>query len=218
MTSATNTSTTPSGLLAWLGIAPNTNTSTTGLAGLMNFLDGSNGSLLGSFLNNATVANFSNAFTTSGLLNPTSFIDSVTAYSFLFGATGGGGALAEASDLAAGLGQAGTLGSAGLGSLAASAISAEMGHASMLGALSVPPAWGDRRPGRRSARFWQRAVSAKGHYHGVLGATPLAMEDVGSVGMPGVPLASMAGIPEEEAAVPVYGFRPIMVARPPAAG
>ncbi len=114
MTSATNTSTTPSGLLAWLGIAPNTNTSTTGLAGLMNFLDGSNGSLLGSFLNNATVANFSNAFTTSGLLNPTSFIDSVTAYSFLFGATGGGGALAEASDLAAGLGQAGTLGSAGL--------------------------------------------------------------------------------------------------------
>ncbi|WP_019696748.1 PPE domain-containing protein, partial [Mycobacterium avium] len=64
------------GLLAWLGLAPNTNgPGQPGLAGLMNFLDGSDGNVLGSFLNNASVANLSNAFTTSGLLNPTSFVD-----------------------------------------------------------------------------------------------------------------------------------------------
>jgi len=51
---------------------------------VLNFLDRSNGSLVGILLNNASVANFSDAFTTSGLLNPTSFIDSVTAYSFLY--------------------------------------------------------------------------------------------------------------------------------------
>lgn len=46
-TASTNSASASStgGLLAWLGLAPNTAMSTTGLAGLMNFLDGSNGSL-----------------------------------------------------------------------------------------------------------------------------------------------------------------------------
>ena len=62
-----------SGLSSLLGdgiTSSGSNTSTTGLAGLLNDLDGSNGSLLGSFLNNNTVDNLSNGFTTSGLLNP----------------------------------------------------------------------------------------------------------------------------------------------------
>lgn len=200
------------GLLAWLGLAPNTNTSTTGLAGLMNFLDGSNGSLLGSFLNNASVANFSNAFTTSGIMNPTSFIDSVTAYSFLSPAAGGADA-GTAAELAAGLGRAGALGSAGLNGLAASA---EMGQASLVGAVSVPPAWG-----ASGATITPLAATSRlgaGAYHGVLGTTPMVMEDAGTVGMPGMPLAGMPSAQEDEFAAPVYGFRPRIIARPPAAG
>jgi PPE-repeat protein len=209
-TSTTSASTTASGLLAWLGLASNTNTSTTGIAGVLNFLDGSNGSLVGSFLNNASVANFSNAFTTSGLLNPTSMIDSVTAYSFLYGATAPGGALEDLGGLAAGLGPAGALGSTG--GLAA----AEMGGANMVGGLSVPPAWG--AAGATISPLLTTSRLGAGAYHGLLGATPLAMEDVGPTGMPGVPLATMAGIPEEEATPTIYGFRPRMVARPPFAG
>ena len=214
---ATNTSTTsattdPStGLLAWLGLAPNTNTSTTGLAGVLNFLDGQNGSLLGSFLNNGSVSNLSNGFTTSGLMNPTSFIDAVTQYNFLY--SGAGGAAAGASDLAAGLGPAGTLGAAGLPGLAASA---GMGQASLVGALSVPPGWG--ATGATISPVVATSRLGAGAYHGVLGTTPMVMEDAGSVGMPGMPLGGMAGAHEDEFAAPIYGFRPRVIARPPAAG
>jgi PPE-repeat protein len=212
-TSATsNASTGLSGLAAWLGIAPNTNTSTTGLAGLENYLDGSNGSLLGSFLNNATTANFSNAFTTSGLMNPTSFIDSATAYSFLYPQAGADAAAGAATDLAGGLGGAGALGSTGLGGLAA----AEMGGANMVGGLSVPPAWG--AAGATISPLLTTSRLGAGAYHGLLGATPLAMPDAGPVGMPGMPLAGMAGAHEDEFAAPIYGIRPRVIARPPAAG
>jgi PPE-repeat protein len=201
-----------SGLLAWLGLAPNTNTSTTGLAGLMNFLDGSNGSLLGSFLNNGSVANFSNGLTTSGLTNPTSVIDSVTAYSFLFPSAASSGAAEGVADLAAGLGQAGALGSAGLPGLAA----AEMGHASLVGALSVPPGWG--AGGATISPVVSTTRLGAGAYQG-LGATPMVMEDVGPVGMPGMPLGGMgAGMHEDEFSAPIYGFRPRVIGRPPAAG
>jgi PPE-repeat protein len=212
----TNASAGLSGLLAWLGIAPDTNTSTTGLAGLLNFLDGSNGSLVGSFLDNASVANFSNAFTTSGLLNPTSMVDSVTAYSFLFPAAASAGAAADGANLASGLGQAGTLGSAGLPGLAASAMSAQMGQASLAGALSVPPAWGTA--GATISPVAATSRLGAGAYHGVLGTTPMVTEDVGPVGMPGMPLAGMAGTHEDEFAAPIYGSKPRVMGRPPAAG
>jgi PPE-repeat protein len=218
-TNAATTSTTSAadpaagGLLAWLGLTPGSNTSTTGLAGLMNYLDGSNGSLVGSFLNNASVANFSNAFTTSGLLNPTSFIDSATAYSFLFPAQAGAEAAAGATaDLAGGVGHAGALGSAGLPGLAASA---GIGQASLVGALSVPPAWG--ATGATISPVVATTRLGAGAYQG-LGATPMVMEDVGSVGMPGVPMAGMAHPADEEFSAPIYGFRPRVTARPPAAG
>ncbi|TAM63617.1 PPE family protein [Mycobacterium sp.] len=204
--STTGTST--GGLLEWLGLAPNTNHSTTGLAGLMNFLDGSNGSLLGSFLNNASVANLSNAFTTSGLLNPTSMIDSVTAFSSVFPDAAGDTA---AADLAAGLGRSGVL-----GSLPGLAASAGIGQASPVGTLSVPPAWA-----AAGATITPVAATTRlgaGVYHGVLGTTPMVMQDAGPVGAPGMPLGAMPGGQEEEFAAPLYGFRPRVIARPPAAG
>jgi PPE-repeat protein len=203
----TNASTGLSGLLAWLGLAPNTNTSTTGLAGLLNFLDGSNGSLVGSFLDNASVANFSNAFTTSGLTNPTSMIDAAT----LFPATGGDAALADGANLASGLGPAETLGSAGQPGLAA----AEMGRANLVGALSVPPSW--EATGPPISPLLPTTRMGAGAYQG-LGPTPMVMEDVGPVGMPGVPLGGTANIADDDLSAPIYGFRPHIMGRPPAAG
>ncbi len=211
-TSSTSVPTSLSSLEAWLGIAPNTNKSTTGLAGVMNFLDGSNGSLVGSFLNNASVANFSNAFTTSGLMNPTSMIDTATAYSFLY-APADSAASGAAADAAAGLGGAETAGSAGLPGLAA----AEMGQANLVGSLSVPPGWGASGATITPATLATTQIGA-GTYQG-LGATPMVMQDVGPVGMPGMPLSGIADTADDEfGTVPVYGFRPRVLGRPPAAG
>jgi len=215
-TSSTD-STNSSGLLGFLGIAPNTNTSTTGLAGLLNFLDGANGSPIGQIINSGWYPNLTNAFTTSGLMNPTSFIDSVTGFSYLFPAMAAdGGLLSGAEDMAAGLGlapAAGALGSAGLPGLGA--VSAELGQAASLGALSVPHSWASVAPA------FSQAASALPGASGLstaLGATPL-VPSTAPVGMPGMPLGGMAGMANHEIdEAPMYGFRPIVMARPPAAG
>jgi PPE-repeat protein len=211
-TSAAANASTASGLAAWLGIAPGSDTSTTGLAGLLNFLDGSNGSLLGALLNNNTFDNFVNAFPTTELFNPTTFIDSVTGFSYLFGATAGNGLTAEVSNLAAGFGlgpAAGALGSAGLPGLGA--VSAGMGQATSLGAVSVPPGWAAATPALSKMAAGLPSVSA-------LSATPLTAPG-GPVGMPGMPTGGLTGMAQQEVdELPVYGFRPIVMARPPAAG
>lgn len=213
---ASSSSSTSSGesLLAWLGLAPNTNGSgQPGLAGLMNFLDGSDGNVFGSFLNNASVANFSNAFTTSGLLNPTSFVDaavnmnSISALNAVDSTTSGLGVLA------AGLG-----GTANLASVTApgAAAVAGVGQASLVGALSVPPAWG--ATGAAITPLAATTQVGLGAYHGFGSATPMVMEEAGAVGMPGVPLAGIPGGHEEEFSEPMYGFRLRIMGRPPAAG
>jgi PPE-repeat protein len=204
------------GLSSWLGdiTAPGSNTATTGLAGLLNDLDGANGSLLGSFLNNATVANFSNAFTTSGLLNPTAMIDSVTCFSYLFPSLAGGGLPSDVSGLAAGLGSGmAKLGSAGLPGLGA-AVSAGMGEAAPLGILSVPQGWAASAPALSQIASALPGASA---LTPALGATPLVAPN-GPVGMPGMPLGGFAGMVDHEMEEPLYGFRPMVMARPPAAG
>jgi PPE-repeat protein len=199
------------GLLALLGLAPNTDTSNTGLAGVLNYLDGSNGSLLGSFLNNPSVSGISNGFTTNGDLNPTSFIDSVTTFSYLFPKAGADAAAGAAADLAAGLGPAG-----GLGALPGLGASAGIGQASMVGALSVPQAWG--ATGATITPVVATTHLGAGAYQG-LGATPMVMEDAGAVGMPGMPVGAIgAGAHEDEFSAPIYGFRPRVIGRPPAAG
>ena len=115
--------------------APGSGSSTTGLAGLLNTLSNSNENLLGAFLNNNSVPNLSNGFTTNGILNPTTFVDSMMPVNGL-GATG---ATTEGlQDLAAGLGDAGLLSSV---SVPGAAAMAGVGQASLVGAVSVPPAW-----------------------------------------------------------------------------
>jgi PPE-repeat protein len=216
-TSGTSASTsTSTGLSSLLGgiTTSGSNTSTTGLAGLLNDLDGANGSLLGSFLNNATVANLSNAFTTSGLLNPTAFLDTVTCFSYLFPAMAGGGLTSDVSGLAAGLGSGmAKLGSAGLPGLGA-AVSAGMGQAAPLGVLSVPRGWAAAAPALSKIATELPGASA---LTPALGATPL-VPPAGPVGMPGVPLGGIGAMFDHEMEEPMYGFRPVVMARPPAAG
>jgi PPE-repeat protein len=217
-TTASSASST-SGLSSLLGgiLAPNSDTSTTGLAGILNYLDGADGSLLGGFLNNGTVANLSNAFTTSGLLNPTAMIDTVTGFSYLFPSMAGGGLVSDVSGLAAGFGSGtaglGAAGLRGLGGLG-EAVFAGVGQASPLGALSVPGAWASAAPGLSRIATELPGASALSP---ALGATPLVSPS-GPVGMPGMPLGGIAGMLDHEMEEPMYGFRPIVMARPPAAG
>ncbi|CAM3326358.1 PPE family protein [Mycobacterium colombiense] len=211
---ATSASDPSGGLLAWLGLAPNTNgAGQSGLAGLMNFLDGSDGNVFGSFLNNASVANFSNAFTTSGLLNPTSFIDAAVNMNSISSLNAVDSTTSGLGVLAAGLG-----GTANLASVTApgAAAVAGVGQASLVGALSVPPAWG--ATGAAITPLAATTQVGLGAYHGFGSATPMVMEEAGAVGMPGVPLAGIPGGHEEEFSEPMYGFRLRIMGRPPAAG
>jgi PPE-repeat protein len=194
-------------LLEWLGLAPGSNTSTTGLAGVLNFLSGSNPTLIGAFLNNATISNLSNGFTTNGILNPTAFIDSVTGYNFLYAADPAAGAAAAA-------GAGANLSRAALPAMGASSA---MGQANLVGSLSVPGAWGDTGAAINPVVSTTRLGA--GAYHGLNGATPMVMEEAGStVGMPGMPMGGIAGAQEDEFSAPIYGVRPRIIGRPPAAG
>jgi PPE-repeat protein len=193
-------------------VAPGSNQDTTGLSGILNDVSGSNGALLGSSLSNASIANFTNAFTTSGLMNPTSMIDSATAYSSIpapAGAPGAGGAPPPTA--AASLGSVETAASASAPGLA----TAEMARANLVGALSVPPAWGDT--GAAVNPVVSTTQLGAGAYQSI-GATPMVMEDVGPAGIPGMPLGGAGAGADDEFSAPIYGFRPRMLARPPAAG
>jgi MFS family permease len=91
----------------------------------------------------------------------------------------------------------------------------EMGRANLVGALSVSPSWG--ATGATINPVVSTTNIGAGAYQS-LGATPIVMEDVGPVGMPGMPLAGMAGMADDEFSAPVYGFRPHIMGRQPAAG
>jgi PPE-repeat protein len=190
---------------------PGSGDDTTGLSGVLNTFSNSTPNLLGAFLNNNSVSGLSNAFTTNGILNPTTFVDSTMALNSLnaVGATTDG-----LEDLAAGLGAAPALASAV--SVPGAAAAATVGQASLVGALSVPPAWAGT--GATVSTVAATTQVGAGAYHSFGAATPMVMEEAGAVGMPGVPLAGMPGAHEDEFAEPIYGFRPRVIGRPPAAG
>ncbi len=95
----------------------------------------------------------------------------------------------------------GPLGSAtGLGG----AVSAGLGKAAAIGTLSVPSSWTATAP-------------LASPLASTLGGTPMVAPPAVAAGMPGIPLANMAGQGFGRA-LPQYGFRPTFVARPPAAG
>ena len=189
---------------------PGSGSSTTGLAGLLNTFSNSNPNLLGAFLNNNAISGISNGFTTNGIMNPTNFID---AQKLVNGLSATGASTSGLEDLAAGLGSSGLMSSV---SLPGAAATAAVGQASLVGALSVPPAWAGA--GATVSTVAATTQVGAGAYHSFGAATPMVMEEAGAVGMPGMPLAGIPGSHEDEFADPIYGFRPRVIGRPPAAG
>jgi PPE-repeat protein len=93
--------------------------------------------------------------------------------------------------------------------LGGSAVSAEMGRGTLVAALSIPQSWASATP---MASAQVAPMPAAGWT-----AAPGVEELSGMPGMPGMPMAGSAGR-GFGFAVPRYGFRPTVMAHPPAAG
>ncbi|BBX97496.1 PPE family protein [Mycobacterium lacus] len=177
----------------WLGLGGIDLTTPTGL---LAFLNGSDGSPVGTFLNAIEM----NALS-SGFYTPGNFFGTMCDFIGLSGA----GAAAEAAEGAAeaaatGLGDA-VPGMGGLGG----AVSAGVGNAASIGPLSVPPSWTATTPlGAAGSALPNGAAGAP-----AVGGGPSSM-------LGGMPLTGSSGRGFAEA--PRYGFRPTVVTHPPAAG
>jgi PPE-repeat protein len=203
--------------------APGSNTATTGIAGLLNLLDGQTGSSIGSFL----TSGLSNGILSGNWFNPASLSPAVTSafgdIGFLAvagqGASGFNPALFSAATAPAavstvGLGHVGSVvGSVGSSGFGGSAVSAGVGRATLVGTMSAPPSW--------TAAIPAASPSPTALPPGWSIAPGAGLEEVsatqGVPGMPGMPMG--AGAPRGYGfAAPRYGFRPTVVAHPPAAG
>jgi PPE-repeat protein len=190
-----------SGILQALGglnpFAAGSATDTTGLNGVLNMIGGDN-TAVGQLLN----ANIWNTIFSSGFSMPS---NTMAPFLGLLGAQGAGDAVGNAAGQAA----TGALGEAlagpvgGLGGLG-NAVSAGLGHAPVIGALSVPPSWTAPAP-------------LASPLASTLGGTPMVPPPAMAASVPPVPMGNMAGQGYGRA-VPQYGFRPTFVPRPPAAG
>lgn len=206
--------------------APGSNTAATGIAGFLNGLDGANGSAFGSFI----ASGFSNGILSGNWLNPASISPAVTSafgdIGFLAVAgqpgTGLNPALFAAAPTPAavstvGLGHLGSaIGSIGSSGFGGSEVSAGVGRATLVGTMSVPPSWAGSSPVPVAA-----APATATQVPGWTIPPGAGLEEVsatqGVPGMPGMPMG--AGAPRGYGfAAPRYGFRPTVVAHPPAAG
>jgi PPE-repeat protein len=172
------------------------------LAGL---LSGTDSSALGTFWN----GNFFSTAVTNGALaggpfNPQFILGSVAGFNFLNNA----GQAATGAAAPSGLGDVSGLGSAALVSAGPAGLGAAgsvgVGHASLVGALSVPPSWASAA----TISPAETALPASGLTD--IGASP--------AGGPGgvAPMGATGG--RRRRAIPKYGFRPVVMPRPPAAG
>ena len=181
------------------------NGSGTGLSAVFNELFGSTG--LG--LNN----NLWNTIFSSGFYMPGNWLGTMTDLVGLqsLGGAGeaanaAGNAAGDAAAAADGLGGALAGPAAGVGELGGvgGAVSAALGRGTPLGALAVPPSWNAIAP----------VTSPLGS---MLGGVPISAPPAVAAGMPGMPFANAAGN-HVSGVTPKYGFRPMVVAHPPAAG
>ncbi|BBZ13786.1 PPE family protein [Mycobacterium branderi] len=182
------TSTVPTALQGMASPASSTSSSSSGLGGILGLLtgQGSGNTALDNFWNQwGPNANIWNTIFSSGFYMPS---NTLGAFTSLMGSAAAGNAAGEALGEAAtgGLGAAlggpvlsplGGLG--GLGGLG-SGVSAGLGQAPSIGALSVPPSWTAMAP----------PVTPLGS---ALGNTPLSAPPAVAAGMPGVAPAGMAG-------------------------
>jgi PPE-repeat protein len=202
--------------------APGSNTATTGIAGFLNLLSGQTQSAFGSFL----TSGFSNGILSGNWLNPASISPAVTTafgdigFLAVAGQSVGGfnpalfsAATAPAAVSTVGLGHVGSaIGSVGSSGLGGSGVSAGVGRATLVGTMSVPQSWAPAAPAASPALT---ASPAEGWY------MPPGVEEAsatqGTPGMPGMPMAGGTARGWGFAA-PRYGFKPTVIARPPAAG
>jgi PPE-repeat protein len=199
--------------------APGSNTATTGIAGLINLLDGQTGSAVGTYL----ASGLSNGILSGNWLNPASISPAVTSafgdIGFLAVAgqsTGFNPALFSAANAPAAMSTVGhvapaisSMGSPGL-------VSAEMGRATLVAKVSVPQSWATTAPAAT-----QPAGSLPAAAEGWAIPPGAGLEEMagrpGMPGMPAIPPGSL-GTRGYGFAAPRYGFRPTVVAHPPAAG
>jgi len=172
------------------------------LNGLAMLLNGSDNSALGTFINSNWLSTaVVNGAIAGGPFNPQFILQSIAGFNFMFGPKAAAATGAVAGDLFAP--PASALASAGLPGLGAAG-SAGLGHATLVGSLSVPPSW-------TSAANISPAETASA-------ATGLGDIGSSSAGGPGG-VAPMAGAGRRlRRAIPKYGFRPVVMPRPPAAG
>ena len=184
------------------------------LGSLYSFLVGTFSSTNGnsSAVNTLLNGNFFITMTVNGALaggpfNPQFILQSVAGFNYLFG-NQAAAAAGTAGDLVAPAAgavapAAGALSSAGLPGLGAS--SAAMGNAHLVGAVSVPPSW-------TSAATISPAEAA---------SPASGLSDIGTspAGGPGGVAAPIGATGKRlRRAIPKYGFRPVVMPRPPAAG
>jgi PPE-repeat protein len=198
--SSTSSTSGLNGIMNWLGLG-GTNLSTP--AGILSFLSGTDGSPLGALLND----NGLNTLFSSGFYMPGNFLGTMSDFVGL-GSAGAasevaGGAAAGAAAAAGGIGSAVTAPAAAIGGLGGEAAAA-VGRGAAIGALAVPPSWTAITP----------TVSP---LSAALGATPLAAPPAVAAGVPAMPFATAAGN-HADGSAPHYGFRPTVMAHPPAAG
>jgi PPE-repeat protein len=175
--------------------SPTSGSSTGGLAGLLNVISDANGSAFGNFLNDQ----FLNSIFASGFFMPARFLGNAVDFMAMNGQSAPQGAAAvlgpTADALDGPLGSIGTLGNT---------VSASIGQANLVGPLSVPPNWTPPTP-------LHNPLSA------AFGQTPTQAPPV-ATGTPPFPLAANMGRQGLDRAIPQYGFKPMFVAHPPAAG
>jgi PPE-repeat protein len=201
--------------------APGSNTATTGIAGFLNMLSGQTGSAFGSFI----TSGLSNGVLSGNWFNPASISPAVTSafgdigFLAIAGQSFGGlnPALLNGITAPSAIGAASHVGSVvgalGAPNLGGSAVSAGVGRATLVGAMSVPQSWAAATPGTGSPVGAASAGWAYAPGGGVGGTAGMP----GVPGMPAMPMGASGGRGFGFAA-PRYGFRPTVVAHPPAAG
>ena len=206
--------------------APGSNTATTGIAGFLNLLSGQTGSAFGSFVNSTG----SNGLLSGNWFNPASISPAVTSafgdIGFLAVAGQGFGGMnpallsgtAASSAMSAGLSHAGSaIGSLGSSSLGGQAVSAGVGRATLVGTMSVPQSWAAAAPATSHVAAAAPSPAQAGGWYNPPGIEE-ASARTGVPGMPGMPMGGGANGRGWGFAAPRYGFKPTVVAHPPAAG
>jgi PPE-repeat protein len=191
--------------------SPGSNTATAGLSGLLNLLDGSAGSAAGTFLNSSLVNGLvSGSYVSPALISPAVTSALADLNSLQYDAVevtlppNLGEGLIPALLSPAGPPAAGLLG------MENAAVSAGVGRAGLIGQMSVPQGWVGPPTSVTSPVTTPFGTAAWTEAPAV--ATP-AMP-----GMPGMPSTASGSARPLTIAAPRYGFKPTVMATPPAAG